>query len=196
VNSWLIIQICQSRSKFILLYNHFHLPFGTNKDSFSFKQYMTFRSTPYYIVLLFILSCSKKDSGSTDNQNLVNDPMAVDILKEVNAFRIDSIQMPALTNNTIIEQQALSHSYDMAAAGIMSHDGSTARVNNIAAKMTVKSAGENVAYGYTSAKDVVRGWLDSPGHRANISGDYTLTGIGVAKNKNGQYYFTQIFIHP
>jgi len=40
----------------------------------------------------------------------------------------------------------------------------------------------------------VQGWLKSPGHRKNIKGDFDVTGIGVSKNAQGDYYFTQIFI--
>jgi len=155
------------------------------------------RLTKIFLALLFInLSCGKKDDTTGYNTTYTNDTMAVEILKEINAFRTDSIQMPALVNNSVIEQQALAHSYSMAAAGVISHDGFQARVDNIAAKMTVSSAAENVAYGQTSPKQVVCDWLDSPGHRANISGNYSKTGIGVTKSKNGIYYFTQIFIDP
>jgi hypothetical protein len=48
-------------------------------------------------------------------------------------------------------------------------------------------AAENVASGYSPA-DVVGGWMNSPGHRANILGDYTTIGIGYV---NG--YATQVF---
>lgn len=48
-------------------------------------------------------------------------------------------------------------------------------------------AGENVAMGYSSAA-VTTAWMNSPGHRANILGDFTHIGIGVV---NG--YSTQVF---
>ena len=40
----------------------------------------------------------------------------------------------------------------------------------------------------------VDGWIKSDGHRQNMEGNYNLTGIGVAMNPQGEYYFTQIFI--
>lgn len=49
------------------------------------------------------------------------------------------------------------------------------------------AAAENVAYGY-AVDAVVQAWMDSPGHRANILGDYDSIGIGVS---NG--YYTQVF---
>ncbi len=42
---------------------------------------------------------------------------------------------------------------------------------------------------------IVQFWLKSAEHRKNILGDYNLTGIGVATNLNGEYYFSQIFVN-
>lgn len=53
-------------------------------------------------------------------------------------------------------------------------------------------AAENVAYGY-AVNSVVNGWMNSPGHKANILGDHTSIGIGVAKDSNGRNYYTQVF---
>jgi uncharacterized protein YkwD len=53
-------------------------------------------------------------------------------------------------------------------------------------------AAENVAYGY-AVNGVVNGWMNSPGHKANILGDHTSIGIGVAKDANGRNYYTQVF---
>ena len=56
---------------------------------------------------------------------------------------------------------------------------------------------ENVASGQRSAKEVVEGWMNSEGHRANIlQGNYTEIGIGVAKAANGALYYTQVFAKP
>jgi hypothetical protein len=35
--------------------------------------------------------------------------------------------------------------------------------------------------GPMGAREVVDGWLHSPGHRRNIEGDFRLTGIGLAE---------------
>jgi uncharacterized protein YkwD len=53
---------------------------------------------------------------------------------------------------------------------------------------------ENVAYNYKNAQDVVRNWIASSGHRRNIEGNYNLTGIGLARDRRGKLYFTQIFL--
>ena len=67
----------------------------------------------------------------------------------------------------------------------------------IAKAIAYSAAAENVAYnsGYSDpATQAVQGWLKSTGHRQNLEGNYNLTGIGIAKNAKGEYYFTQIFI--
>ena len=56
------------------------------------------------------------------------------------------------------------------------------------------TAGENIAMGQPDAKSVVAGWMNSPGHRANIlNANYTKLGVGVYK-VNGNMYWSQEFI--
>lgn len=53
--------------------------------------------------------------------------------------------------------------------------------------------GENIAKGYTSPEAVVTGWMNSPGHRANILREgYVGIGIGVC-NQSGTLHWVQIF---
>ncbi len=59
------------------------------------------------------------------------------------------------------------------------------------------SAGENIAYGQKTPAEVMRGWMNSPGHRANIlSRTYTNIGVGCATSKTGVKYWTQMFTKP
>ncbi len=55
-----------------------------------------------------------------------------------------------------------------------------------------KSAGENIAKGQTTPEQVVKSWMNSSGHRANIlSSKFTHIGVGYAKAGN---IWTQQFI--
>jgi uncharacterized YkwD family protein len=58
--------------------------------------------------------------------------------------------------------------------------------------ITYKAAGENIAKGQTTAEQVVEGWMNSAGHRANIL-DSKFTHIGVGYVAEGNYW-TQQFI--
>lgn len=56
-----------------------------------------------------------------------------------------------------------------------------------------QASGENLAYGYNTPEAVVTGWMNSPGHRANILGkQFNNIGIGVY-TVNGTVYCTQLF---
>lgn len=60
--------------------------------------------------------------------------------------------------------------------------------------VSVRTAGENLAYGYNTPEAVVTGWMNSPGHRANImNGNFNKIGIGVYKDSSGTVYCTQLF---
>lgn len=116
------------------------------------------------------------------------------ILFYVNDYRSKK-GLPALQMNVDISSQAEKHSVDMATNKVsFGHDGFEDRVKIIAKKIgNIHSSAENVAYGNLSPKEVVDIWLRSPGHRKNIEGKYTLTGIGIAANKDNIIFFTQIF---
>lgn len=54
-------------------------------------------------------------------------------------------------------------------------------------------AGENIAAGYAPGA-VVQAWIDSPGHRANLLGNYTHIGIGYVTGTNCyRSYYVQVF---
>src|SRR6185369_16837206 len=53
------------------------------------------------------------------------------------------------------------------------------------------------AFNQRTPKEVVKSWMDSPGHRENIlNKKYTELGIGIAADKNGELYYTQVFARP
>jgi uncharacterized protein YkwD len=118
------------------------------------------------------------------------------IHEQVNQYR-QSRNLPPLTLDARISQQARAHSQAMASSGDLSHDGFEQRVKAIAREIPYRASAENVAFnqGYSNpGEQAVEGWINSPGHQKNMVGNYDLTGIGVAKNAKGEYYFTQIFI--
>ena len=59
--------------------------------------------------------------------------------------------------------------------------------------ISYRTAGENIAYGQRSPQEVVNGWMNSPGHRANIlNGSFNKIGIGVYQSR-GVIYWSQLF---
>ena len=116
------------------------------------------------------------------------------ILALVNDHR-RSIGKTALTMNEVIWAQANIHSQEMASKSVpFGHDGFDARIAAIRAALgSGGSAAENVAMGYVSAESVVSAWLGSAGHRANIEGNATRTGVSAVKSSDGVWYYTQVF---
>lgn len=114
----------------------------------------------------------------------------------INQYRI-SKNLPPLTTNEIITRQARIHSRAMAKEKVtFGHDGFGKRIKSISRFLPYRTAAENVTYnkGYSNcARQAVQAWLESRKHRKNIRGNHRLTGIGVARNPQGGYYFTQIF---
>lgn len=118
-----------------------------------------------------------------------------DILNDVNAYR-KSIGLSSLQLRADLSQEALNHSQDMAAHRVpFGHDGFQTRLKHMYAHAKrPNGAAENVAYHYKNGHIVVKNWLTSPHHRANIRGHYNYTGIGLARDEHGQLYFTQLFL--
>lgn len=56
-------------------------------------------------------------------------------------------------------------------------------------------AGENIAYGQSTPEQVMNGWMNSSGHRANIlNSSYTSIGVGYYRSASGVNYWTQLFM--
>ena len=113
---------------------------------------------------------------------------AKDMLAAVNAIRTAGCncggqQMPkvaALTWNTLLEKAALGHGKDMLATGVFSHTGSggsTMSSRVTAAGYAWSALGENIAFGYKSSAEVMKGWIASSGHCKNMmSANFTQMG--------------------
>ena len=122
--------------------------------------------------------------------------LELDTYNLVNKYR-QSRNLPPLEIDPAISAQAKAHSEKMARNRNMSHDGFHERADSISQTIVYRKAAENVAYnmGYGQPDLVaVQGWIESPGHQQNMTGQYDLTGIGIVQNSKGEYYFTQIFI--
>jgi uncharacterized protein YkwD len=107
---------------------------------------------------------------------------------------------PDLTVDPVLTVVAQAHSVDMAVAGYFSHDGRDGRTpfdRITAAGFAFSVAAENIAAGQRDPDTVLRAWMDSPGHRANIL-NCLLTRIGVGFATGGSYgtYWTQDFATP
>jgi len=95
-----------------------------------------------------------------------------------------------LNLNSQLDNAAQAKANDMAARDYWSHntpDGQTPWTFMSAAGYNYATAGENLAYGFNSSSDTITGWMNSPGHRANIlNSSYVDVGFGIANSPNYQ----------
>ncbi len=116
------------------------------------------------------------------------------VLDLTNAERQKAGLQPLQADRNLMNS-ARQKSTDMASNNYFSHTSPTygspfdqMKANGV----TYKSAAENIAMGQRTAEEVVKGWMESPGHRQNIlTPGFTHIGIGFDKNGN---YWTQQFI--
>ncbi len=145
------------------------------------------------ILLTAYLTPSRAQSNTTEEDFT---SMEQSILQEVNAYRATKRLKP-LQMVSLISEAATKHSKDMGRGRVpFGHDGFDNRMDKIMGKIqNANACAENVAFGKFTAQEVVKRWIQSPGHRRNIEGNYNMTGIGVVRGKDGYPYFTQIFIN-
>jgi uncharacterized protein YkwD len=124
-----------------------------------------------------------------------------DIAEQVNRIREEK-QLGRLTTDPALSELARAHSCRMAREGSFGHVGPAemsvpARLR--ATGKTYEIVGENVAKTIDVERPVeaaMQGWMNSPGHRANIlRAGFTHTGVGACVQE-GAYFFTQIFLRP
>ncbi len=135
---------------------------------------------------------SQSDSGSGNYSSFQNE-----VVRLVNVER-EKGGLKSLSVSAALTKTATLKSQDMVKNHYFSHTsptyGSPFQMMQQFG-ISYRYAGENIAYGQTSPSQVMNGWMNSPGHRANImSASYTQIGVGVARNSSGQYFWTQHFI--
>lgn len=112
-----------------------------------------------------------------------------DLLNATNQQR-SANGVAALGLNAKLAQAAQTKANDMANRNYWSHDtpeGNPPWVFITAAGYSYNAAGENLAYGFLTSSDVVAGWMNSAGHRANmLNATYQEVGFGYANAANYQ----------
>jgi uncharacterized protein YkwD len=98
---------------------------------------------------------------------------------------------PPLTWNDKLEQAATIHTLDMAEKNYFNHisnSGSNPGVRISGTGYSWRTYGENIAMGYNTEREVIEGWLKSPGHCKNIM-NKNFKEMGIAREGT---YWTQV----
>jgi uncharacterized protein YkwD len=100
----------------------------------------------------------------------------------------------ALSMQIELDDAAQDHADWMAKNDKLSHQGENRSQvwDRIQKKFT--TCGENIAAGQPTPEAVVRSWINSPPHYRNmIDKDYKYVGFGIAKARDGTYYWCAVF---
>lgn len=105
---------------------------------------------------------------------------------------------PLKSDNAALSKMARDKSADMRDKNYFDHQSPTYGSPFDMMKkygITYRAAGENIAAGQKTPEEVVKGWMNSPGHRANIlNAHYTTIGVGYVTGGSYGSYWTQEFI--
>jgi len=125
---------------------------------------------------------------------------ASSLLKQVNAYR-SSKGLAPLTRHPGLDSMAQQHAEYLMRnradflAGRGSHYGFQGRAALARHKYNIMALGENAAYSPRGGS-LVQIWINSRAHERAMRGKWTLTGVGLAIDRDGMMFATQIFGTP
>lgn len=143
---------------------------------------------------------SKPGSGGSSsgdsNQGTAQLSYAEQVVKLVNQERVKA-GLKELTLDKNIESAALIRAKETEQS--FSHtrpNGSNFSTVLTQQGISFRGAGENIAWGQSSPEAVMKAWMNSEGHRANIlNAKFTKIGVGYYQNASGRKYWTQLFTY-
>ncbi|MBI1930727.1 CAP domain-containing protein [Candidatus Poribacteria bacterium] len=178
----------------------------------------------YFALLCFMITTLMMGCDNADNNNtspppkkplvVVTDPKSAEevVFSTTNAVRAEHGK-PPLKHDNRLSELARAYSQLMLENNFFAHvtpDGKTLSDRFAAFQIRYHAIAENIAryegvFQTIPTREVVEGWLSSPGHRVNLLDEkgvrYTHLGIGIAigKSKSSSepvYYYTQLFWLP
>ncbi|MEO8534445.1 MAG: CAP domain-containing protein [Flavobacterium sp.] len=159
------------------------------------------RSMMFVVILITMNSCFANKTGGKDNKVIVKNPDAnyvyndseLELMELINSYRV-SIGLKALEKVNLISNKCEDHNRHMIANQVLDHNDFDARSQYIMKVLAARHVAENVANNYKTPQAVLKAWLQSPGHKKNIEGNYTHFGISISTDPaTGKKYYTNIF---
>lgn len=168
----------------------------------------------YSTALFFLMGCSdfsdeessdellaatkKQDANISDvNEAEKINELEMKIFELVNQYRINHDLLP-LELNDEISKIAREHSENMANGNAAwGHNGYSERAEMVSSVVAWEELGENLARNNFTlpAIKALEEWSESHLHEDNMVGSFNMAGVGVAISSDGEYFFTQIFVH-
>lgn len=175
--------------------------------------YMKIKFCFAFLGLAFeLISCTSSQISVQDSRGFQMTPrnaeekLALEIHREVNRVRA-AHGFSALEFHGGLGQMSQGHSRYMrdnvgkfsVDGTLITHYGIDGRRVLAEKKYRIEELSENVIASFDLGQDtalapkMVRGWMTSPNHRANILAKWSLSGVGVAFDGSGRAFVTQSF---
>ena len=150
------------------------------------------------VLVLSLTSCSNDSSQNVEDSKVVTSynytADETKLAEIINEYRV-SQGLNALQVVNHISFKSEEHNEYMISKNVVNHDYFEARSNNIIQVLGAVKVGENIAYNFSTPNSALHAWLNSPGHKANLEGDYTHFGISITVNPTtGKKYYTNMFM--
>jgi uncharacterized protein YkwD len=126
------------------------------------------------------------------------DPTLAPLLAAHNRERAKEKLEPLKLSDKLCKAAAV-HARDMAVHKTLEHqgsDGSRVADRVKTQKYVFVEVGENIANGQKTVNEVMRTWMESSGHRANILGPYTEMGAAHVADDDRVIYWCTVFGQP
>jgi uncharacterized protein YkwD len=140
----------------------------------------------------------RPDSTAVGKPTASVDPLIIELVKAHNNARAET-KLPALELDAKLVEAAQLHARDMSEHQKLSHqgsDGSTPAERVKRQSFHSLRTAENIAFGQRTVEAVVKTWLNSPGHKRNMLGDYSRIGAAKSTDKQGEPYWCVVFGTP
>ncbi len=172
-------------------------------------------STPNYmpfLMLFFMLACTKEPTSETEGAAL-SSAITQNVFIKTNALRAEK-GLAAYKRNEEMDVLGQLHSDNMVEHDFFAHEdhqGASPSDRADALNYSWTTIAENIGYvpwfenvdscGDTRSAEAIAecmmdGWINSPGHYANLIGNFEQIGIGVTFTRDSILYFTQVFRNP
>ena len=158
---------------------------------------MMINSLALIFTIVSLTSCSSESEGVNEPvesaKSYTHNANELELLDKVNEYRV-SIGLNPLEIIEHISYKSSEHNNYMLATQTVTHEGFDQRKENLQNVLGAFRVGENVAFAYATAQSTVNAWINSPGHKANLEGDYTHFGASIRMDDQGRKYYTNMFI--
>jgi len=151
-----------------------------------------------FVMVLTLVSCSNDSAEEKEKLELITNfdysAEETDFANRINNYRV-SVGLNTLEIVNHISYKSLEHNSYMITNNVVNHDYFDSRANNIIQVLGAVRVGENIAYNFSTPNAAINAWKNSPGHKANLEGDYTHFGVSIKINpENGKKYYTNMFM--